>query len=228
MGTKVLVQVRLELPRKTVVTDPLATVHPAAKGRLKRMADIAIAGSAAFLLAPLVLLAAGVVIARLGRPLLFRDERAGLGGMPITVYKLRTMTNARDARGQLLSDAQRLSSTGRILRALSIDELPQLISVLRGEMSLVGPRPLPTRYLERYSPEQARRHNVKPGITGLVQVSGRNLLSWDEKFELDVWYVDNWSLWLDVKILFRTLWHVVRRKGIHAQGEATMREFLGS
>lgn len=210
------------------MTDPLATIYSTAKGRLKRMADIAIAGSAALLLAPLVLLAAGVVIARLGRPLLFRDERAGLGGMPITVYKLRTMTNARDARGQLLSDAQRLSSTGRILRALSIDEFPQLISVLRGEMSLVGPRPLPTRYLERYSPEQARRHNVKPGITGLVQVSGRNLLSWDEKFELDVWYVDNWSLWLDVKILFRTLWHVARRKGIHAQGEATMREFLGS
>ena len=200
----------------------------ATSNRLKRGADIAIALSAGILLTPVALLALGVVLARLGRPLFFRDERIGLGGLPIAIYKFRTMTNARDARGALLPDAERLPTIGRILRALSIDELPQLISVLRGEMSLVGPRPLPTRYLERYSPEQARRHNVKPGITGLVQVSGRNLLSWDEKFELDVWYVDNWSLWLDVKILFRTLWHVAKRKGIQAQGEATMSEFLGS
>jgi len=206
----------------------VAAEQCATSNRLKRGADIAIALSAGILFTPVALLATGVVLARLGRPLFFRDERIGLGGLPIAIYKFRTMTNARDARGALLPDAERLPTTGRILRALSIDELPQLISVLRGEMSLVGPRPLPTRYLERYSPEQARRHNVKPGITGLVQVSGRNLLSWDEKFELDVWYVDNWSLWLDVKILFRTLWHVVRRKGIHAQGEATMREFLGS
>lgn len=184
--------------------------------------------SAFVLFAPVALAAASLVFASLGLPIFFSDKRIGLNDRVITVYKLRTMTNDRDDRGELLSDAERLPAVGRLIRGLSIDELPQLISVLRGDMSLVGPRPLPTRYLERYSPEQARRHEVKPGVTGLAQVSGRNLLSWDEKFALDVWYVDNWSLWLDVKILFRTLWQVVKRTGIQAEGEATMTEFLGS
>ena len=202
--------------------------HRSTVSRVKRAADMTIAGAGALLLLPLALLGVAVLAMRIGRPVLFRDERTGLAGRPITVSKLRTMTNASGSRGELLPDAQRLSAVGRFIRGLSIDELPQLISVLRGEMSLVGPRPLPTGYLERYSPEQARRHEVKPGITGLVQVSGRNLLLWDEKFALDVWYVDNWSLWLDVKILFRTFWHVMKRTGIQADGEATMTEFLGT
>ncbi len=203
-------------------------LHCAATSLSKRAVDVAVAGFAALFLAPVCLFSAGLVFARFGRPVFFREERAGLCGTLITVYKFRTMTNLRDTRGKLLPDAERLPAAGRALRALSIDELPQLLSVLRGDMSLVGPRPLPTRYLDRYSADQARRHEVKPGITGLVQVSGRNLLSWDEKFDLDIWYVDNWSLWLDVKILLRTLWHVVKRTGIRAQGEATMSEFLGS
>ncbi len=200
----------------------------AAGSRLKRAGDVVVSGLAVLVLAPVVLAAAAAVVASLGLPIFFSDERVGLAGSPIAIRKLRTMTNEKDDRGEFLSDAQRLSLVGRFIRALSIDELPQLISVLRGEMSLVGPRPLPTRYFERYSPEQARRHEVKPGITGLAQVSGRNLLSWDEKFALDVWYVDNWSLWLDVKILFRTLWQVMKRTGIQADGEATMTEFLGT
>jgi sugar transferase EpsL len=197
-------------------------------GKIKRVLDIVLAGGALLLLFPLVGLAGAVVFFALGRPLFFRDERIGVGGTPIAIFKFRTMANSYDSGGGLLPDAERLSRAGRVLRGLSLDELPQLISVLRGEMSLVGPRPLPTRYLSRYSPAQARRHDVKPGITGLAQVSGRNLLSWDEKFALDVWYVDNWSFWLDIKILFSTVWVVLRRSGIQAEGEATMSEFLGS
>jgi lipopolysaccharide/colanic/teichoic acid biosynthesis glycosyltransferase len=215
------------MDRETAVNSAEGS-HSAAASLSKRAVDVAVAGFATIILAPVSLFAAGLVIARFGRPVFFREKRAGLCGALITVYKFRTMTNLRDARGELRPDAERLPAVGQALRALSIDELPQLLSVLRGEMSLVGPRPLPTRYLERYSADQARRHDVKPGITGLVQVSGRNLLSWDEKFALDIWYVDNWSLWLDVKILLRTLWHVLKRTGIRAQGEATMSEFLGS
>ena len=196
--------------------------------KFKRTIDIVVSGVMAFFLFPFIVVSGVVVFVSLGQPVFFRDERIGAGGFPIAIYKFRTMADTRDPSGRLLPDSLRLSPAGRAMRALSIDELPQLISVLLGDMSLVGPRPLPTRYLERYSPEQARRHEVKPGITGLAQVSGRNLLSWDEKFALDVWYVDNWSLWLDVKILFRTLWQVLRRLGIQAQGEATMSEFLGS
>ncbi|MEO2164467.1 MAG: sugar transferase [bacterium] len=195
---------------------------------MKRAGDVVVSGLAVLVLTPVALVVVAAVVASLGLPIFFSDERVGLAGSPIAIRKLRTMTNEKDDRGEFLSDAQRLSLVGRFIRALSLDELPQLVSVLRGEMSLVGPRPLPTRYFERYSPEQARRHEVKPGITGLAQVSGRNLLSWDEKFALDVWYVDNWSLWLDVKILFRTLWQVMKRTGIQADGEATMAEFLGT
>ncbi len=206
----------------------MPNVTRASDHRLKRIIDVVIAGGATIGLAPIAAIALLVVALRLGRPLLYSDRRVGLDGRPIVIRKFRTMLDLRNSDGQLLPDVQRLPAAGRILRSLSVDELPQLFSVLSGEMSLVGPRPLPTRYLERYSPEQARRHEVKPGITGLAQVSGRNLLSWDEKFALDVWYVDNWSLWLDVKILFRTFWQVVNRSGIQAEGEATMGEFMGS
>jgi lipopolysaccharide/colanic/teichoic acid biosynthesis glycosyltransferase len=144
------------------------------------------------------------------------------------LIKFRTMTDARDAAGNLLPDADRLSRFGRFLRASSLDELPELFNVLKGDMSLVGPRPLLMEYLDRYTPEQARRHDVKPGITGWAQINGRNAISWEAKFRLDVWYVDNWSLWLDVRILARTVWAVVRREGISADSHATMPKFEGS
>jgi sugar transferase EpsL len=162
-----------------------------------------------------------------GRPLLFRQARPGLHGQIFTVYKFRTMRHALDAQGQLLPDSARLSRLGRILRASSLDELPELFNVLRGEMSLVGPRPLLVAYLDRYSPEQARRHNVLPGITGWAQINGRNTISWEDKFRLDVWYVDHWSLWLDVRILALTVWKVLKREGISQPGRATMDEFKG-
>jgi lipopolysaccharide/colanic/teichoic acid biosynthesis glycosyltransferase len=144
------------------------------------------------------------------------------------MYKFRTMTDARDGRGNLLPDAERLTAFGKFLRATSLDELPELFNVLKGEMSLVGPRPLLMQYLTRYTPEQARRHEVRPGVTGLAQVSGRNAISWEEKFALDVWYVDNRSLWLDLKILCRTFSKVFRREGVTQQGQATMTEFMGT
>ena len=160
--------------------------------------------------------------------MLFRQTRPGLHGQPFEMVKFRTMTDARDADGHLLPDAERLTSFGRFLRGASLDELPELWNVLRGEMSLVGPRPLLMRYLGRYTPEQARRHAVRPGITGLAQVSGRNALSWDEKFALDLEYVDRVSFGLDVRILLRTLAKVVRREGISAGQHATMPEFMGN
>jgi lipopolysaccharide/colanic/teichoic acid biosynthesis glycosyltransferase len=161
----------------------------------------------------------------MGRPVLFRQARPGLHGKPFVMYKFRTMRDLRDAEGNLLPDEARLTPFGRWLRTTSLDELPELVNVLRGEMSLVGPRPLLMEYLERYTPEQARRHEVKPGITGWAQIHGRNNLSWEERLRLDVWYVDHWSLWLDLKILWRTLWMVLRREGISAQGHATMPRF---
>jgi sugar transferase EpsL len=164
----------------------------------------------------------------MGRPVLFRQQRAGLKGQPIVLLKFRTMTDTRDLEGRLLPDAARVTRFGHLLRSLSLDELPTLINVLRGEMSLVGPRPLLMQYMERYSPEQARRHEVKPGITGWAQVNGRNALSWEEKFRLDVWYVDHVSFWLDLKILCMTVWNVMKREGISAVGHATMPEFLGT
>src|SRR5690606_27706065 len=150
-----------------------------------------------------------------------------LHGKPFTLYKFRTMTDVCDTDGNLLPDAERLTNFGRFLRQTSLDELPELINVLKGDMSLVGPRPLLMHYLELYSPEQARRHHVRPGITGWAQISGRNAVSWEEKFRLDVWYVDNVSLWLDLKILLLTVWKVVRREGISQAGHATMPEFTG-
>jgi len=161
----------------------------------------------------------------LGRPVLFRQVRPGLHGKPFMMYKFRTMTEERDAEGRLLPDEKRLTSFGAWLRSWSLDELPELFNVLKGDMSLVGPRPLLMEYLDRYTPEQFRRHEVKPGITGWAQINGRNAISWEEKFKLDVWYVDNWSLWLDMKIIALTFWKVIKREGINQPGHATMEEF---
>jgi sugar transferase EpsL len=192
---------------------------------LKRVFDIVVSAVALTVLAPVMGLTALAVWRTMGRPVLFRQARPGLHGKPFVMYKFRTMRDLRDAEGNLLPDEARLTPFGRWLRTTSLDELPELVNVLRGEMSLVGPRPLLMEYLERYTPEQARRHEVKPGITGWAQIHGRNNLSWEERLRLDVWYVDHWSLWLDLKILWRTLWMVLRREGISAQGHATMPRF---
>lgn len=176
---------------------------------------------------PLTVLAI-VVRIRLGSPIFFTQTRPGLGGRPFEMFKFRTMTTERDGKGTLRSDSERLTDFGRWLRAVSLDELPELWNVLKGDMSLVGPRPLLMEYLPLYSPTQARRHEVRPGITGWAQVNGRNALSWQQKFELDVWYVDHRSVWLDIRILWMTLRSVIRREGISAAGEATMPAFTGN
>ncbi|MGQ9542135.1 MAG: sugar transferase [Armatimonadota bacterium] len=195
---------------------------------LKRLMDLCLASVALVLLALPMLVIALLVRLSLGSPVLFRQQRAGLHGKPFTLIKFRTMRDARDERGKLLPDEVRLTRFGKWLRHTSLDELPELLNVLKGEMSLVGPRPLLLEYLPRYSAQQARRHEVKPGITGWAQVNGRNALSWEERFRLDVWYVDNWNLWLDVKILLLTLWKVLKREGISAEGSATMPVFMGT
>lgn len=195
---------------------------------LKRVFDILASVSFLFLLSPVILVTAVLVARKLGRPVLFRQHRPGLHGKPFEMLKFRTMLDAAGPDGQPLSDEARLTPFGRKLRATSLDELPGLWSVLKGDMSLVGPRPLLMRYLDRYTPEQARRHDVRPGWTGWAQVNGRNAIDWDEKFALDVWYVDNQSFWLDMKILFLTALTVLKRDGISAQGEATMPEFRGN
>ncbi|MFM8321249.1 MAG: sugar transferase [Chloroflexota bacterium] len=194
----------------------------------KRAFDLLLAGLALALLSPVLLVVSLLVLWKHGAPLLFRQQRPGRHGRPFYIYKFRTMTNARDALGRLLPDAQRLTGLGRALRAASLDELPELLNVLRGEMSIVGPRPLLMQYLERYSPEQARRHEALPGITGWAQVNGRNAITWEDKFRLDVWYVDHRSLWLDIKIILLTLGKVIRREGISQPGHATAEEFMGS
>jgi len=189
---------------------------------LKRALDLLLAVATAPLWIPLSALVAAAVSCFLGRPLLYRDERAGLGGKPFVLMKFRSM---REGAGD---DAARLTRFGRFLRASSLDELPELWNVIRGEMSLVGPRPLPVRYLPRYTREQARRHEVRPGLTGWAQVNGRNSLSWEEKFRLDVEYVEHRSLWLDFRIVLMTLWQVIFPRHISHEGEATMSEFMGS
>ena len=194
----------------------------------KRVLDLVLVLISAPLWGPLLVGVALLVRWRIGSPVLFRQERPGLGGRIYRMSKFRSMTEERGSDGLLLPDAQRLRPFGRWLRSTSLDELPELLNVLGGSMSLVGPRPLLTRYLERYSPEQRRRHDLPPGITGWAQVSGRNALTWDEKFACDVWYVDNASLGLDLWILARTVWTVLRRDGISAAGEATMPEFMGT
>jgi lipopolysaccharide/colanic/teichoic acid biosynthesis glycosyltransferase len=180
------------------------------------------------LLAPVIILLSLLVRIKLGSPVLFRQTRPGKAGQSFQMAKFRTMTDARDAHGGLLPDADRLTGFGQFLRASSLDELPELWNVLKGDMSLVGPRPLLMEYLPLYSERQARRHEVRPGITGWAQINGRNALSWDEKFELDVWYVENRTLWLDIKILFLTVWKVIKRDDINQDGEATMTRFTGS
>ena len=194
----------------------------------KRLFDVLLCLPAFILLSPIILVAAFFVRIKLGSPVLFRQQRPGLGGRPFWLLKFRTMTDACGADGVLLPDSERLTRFGRFLRASSLDELPELFNVLKGDMSLVGPRPLLMQYLDRYTPEQARRHEVKPGITGWAQVNGRNAITWEEKFKLDVWYVDNWSLWLDIKIIAMTIWKILKREGISQPGQATMEEFKGS
>ena len=195
---------------------------------LKRMLDILVSLVGIVVLSPVFVVIGLLVALDLGRPVLFVQERIGLHGKPFVLYKYRTMRNAMSRSGELMPDAQRLTKFGRILRSTSLDELPELLNVLVGQMSLVGPRPLLPEYLDRYTPEQARRHEVKPGITGWAQVNGRNALTWEERFKLDVWYADNWSILLDVKILFMTITTVIRRDGISSEGHATMPEFRGS
>jgi len=175
-----------------------------------------------------LLLLAGLIARYLGRPILFVQTRPGWCGEPFKMLKFRSMTDARDAQGRWLPDAERLTPLGKWLRRSSLDELPELVNVIKGDMSLVGPRPLLMQYLERYTPEQARRHEVRPGITGWAQVNGRNAISWEEKFRLDIWYVDNWSLVLDIKILWLTVVKVFRSEGISAADNVTMPEFMGS
>lgn len=194
----------------------------------KRLLDIAAASLGLILLAPIFLGTAYLVRKKLGSPILFKQVRPGLHGQPFEMMKFRTMTDAKDAQGNLLPDAERLTSFGKFLRSSSLDELPELINVLKGDMSLVGPRPLLMEYLPLYSPEQARRHEAKPGITGWAQINGRNAISWEEKFALDVWYVDNKSIWLDLKILLLTIKKVIIKEGINQSGEATMSKFTGS
>jgi lipopolysaccharide/colanic/teichoic acid biosynthesis glycosyltransferase len=190
---------------------------------VKRLFDLVSSGLGLIILAPLLLILACLILWRMGRPVLFRQRRAGLHGVPFQMYKFRTMRGAHSG-----SDAERLTRLGNWLRSTSLDELPELWNVLRGDMSLVGPRPLLVEYLPRYSSRQARRHQVKPGITGWAQVNGRNLLPWDERLEMDVWYVSNRSIGLDVKILAMTLLKVVRREGISSDRSATMELFQGN
>jgi lipopolysaccharide/colanic/teichoic acid biosynthesis glycosyltransferase len=198
-----------------------------AEYRGKRALDLALVIVSAPVWLPLLGILTALVRWRVGSPAFFRQERPGRSGVPFTLVKLRTMTDARDSSGELLPDAQRLTRFGRWLRATSLDELPELFMVLRGKMSLVGPRPLLPQYLGRYSARHSRRHEVRPGITGLAQVSGRNALGWPAKLDLDVRYVDECSLWLDVRILWRTLLSVLKREGISAAGAATMPDFTG-
>ena len=194
----------------------------------KRGLDMALVLLAAPVVAPCAFALAVLVRWHLGSPILFTQTRPGVGGQPFRMHKFRTMTDARDASGTLLPDGERLTAFGRLLRATSLDELPELWNVLKGDMSLVGPRPLLMQYLPLYSAEQARRHEVKPGITGWAQVNGRNALSWESKFELDVWYVDHLGPLLDLRILFLTVLRVLQRSGISAQGDATMPAFRGT
>lgn len=195
---------------------------------MKRIIDILGASFGLLFLSPVLAIVAFKVSRQMGSPVLFHQTRPGLNGKPFQMIKFRTMRDVIDADGRPLPDAERLTKLGRFLRSSSIDELPELWNVLKGEMSLVGPRPLLIEYLPLYSPEQARRHAVRPGVTGWAQVNGRNAISWEEKFALDVWYVDNQSLWLDLRIIWLTIRKVIKRDGISAAGEATMPKFTGN
>ncbi len=204
------------------------SLFPPGVPKSKRIFDLLLTTVGLVVLSPVMLALALLVWIFHGRPVLFRQTRPGYRGVPFALYKFRSMMDARDPQGNLLPDEQRLTRFGRFLRASSLDELPELFNVLRGEMSLVGPRPLLMQYLERYSAEQMRRHEVLPGITGWAQINGRNALTWQEKFRLDVWYVDHRSLWLDLKILAITLWKVLKRDGIDQAGHISAEEFRGN
>lgn len=195
---------------------------------MRHLLDLTAAVLGLLFLSPIILFLIILIRLKLGSPVFFTQTRPGLHGKPFKMIKFRTMTDARDAKGELLPDSVRLTHFGKFLRSSSLDELPELWNVLKSDMGLVGPRPLLTEYLPRYTPEQARRHEVRPGITGWAQVNGRNAISWEDKFKLDVWYVDNQSFWLDLKILFLTIKKVFVREGISAAGEATMPKFTGS
>jgi len=194
----------------------------------KRIFDLALTISGGVLISPLLIFITLVAGIKLGSPVFFCQKRPGLGGKSFRLYKFRTMSDHRDAKGRLLADSQRLTSFGRFLRATSLDELPELLNVIKGDMSIVGPRPLLMQYLARYSAEQARRHEVKPGITGWAQVNGRNAITWEQKFEHDVWYVDHQSLSLDMRIIALTIWKILKREGINQPGQATAQEFMGT
>jgi sugar transferase EpsL len=203
-------------------------LFPPGVPRRKRLFDLLLTVPGLVLISPILIGLAILLRLRLGTPVVYRQIRPGLRARPFTILKFRTMIDASDSAGQPLPDAARLTPLGRFLRSTSLDDLPNLWNVLRGEMSLVGPRPLLMSYLERYSPEQARRHEVLPGMTGWAQVNGRNALTWEEKFRLDVWYVDHWSVGLDIRILWLTLGKVLLREGITQAGQATAEEFLGT
>lgn len=195
---------------------------------VKRLFDLITASIAVIVLSPILIIISIIVAIDLGFPILFRQKRPGFRGEIFTIHKFRTMRNEKDSQGHSLPDANRLSSFGRLLRSSSLDELPELFNIIKGDMSWVGPRPLLVEYLPLYSPEQARRHDVLPGITGWAQIHGRNILSWEQKFNLDVWYVDHWSFWLDLKILGLTVVKVLKREGISQPGQATSEPFKGN
>ncbi len=196
--------------------------------KLKRVFDLSIVLISLILLSPLLLAIATIVRFKLGSPVFFHQQRPGLNGKPFIILKFRTMADHRDQKGRLLSDTERTTDFGRFLRSTSLDELPELFNILKGDMSFVGPRPLLMKYLPLYSSEQARRHEVKPGITGWAQVNGRNTINWEKKFRYDIWYVDNCSMWLDVTILFLTILKVIKREGVSLEGHISMDEFMGS
>jgi lipopolysaccharide/colanic/teichoic acid biosynthesis glycosyltransferase len=206
----------------------MKTLQPDMTLTVKRLFDITLSSAALLALSPVVAATALLVRQNFGSPVFFRQERPGLGGVPFKLVKFRTMTNAFSAGGAAKSDAERLTPFGKKLRATSLDELPELWNILKGEMSFVGPRPLLTAYLPLYDARQARRHDVRPGLTGWAQINGRNTLNWEDRFEHDIWYVENQTLWLDIKIMFRTFSAVLRREGISAAQEATMPPFKGS
>lgn len=206
----------------------LSSIFPKGIPVHKRLFDLLLTIPGLILISPVLGIVTLLMLIFEGRPIFFRQPRGGYKGKVFLVRKFRTMRELYDEHGKLLPDEQRISRLGKFLRATSLDELPELWNVLIGDMSLVGPRPLMAIYLPRYSPQQMRRHDVLPGITGWAQINGRNALSWEERFRLDVWYVDNWSFWLDLKILARTVWEVLKREGINEPGHATMREFMGN
>ena len=204
------------------------TLFPAGIPISKRVFDLLASSTGLVLASPFLIFISIAILASIGQPVFFRQKRPGYLGKPFFISKFRTMAEKYNSKGDLLPDAERLTRFGRLLRTMSIDELPELLNIIRGEMSIVGPRPLLMQYLERYSPEQARRHNVHPGMTGWAQVNGRNAISWEDKFRYDVWYIDHWSFWLDMKIIALSFWKVLQREGIDQPGRISAGEFMGT